>query len=195
MCAGTDSGGIAVLYILGMDLIFYRALWKVSVLTDLFIQAGRSAAQILFLIACASLFSWVLHQARLTETLGTLLLSMTQNRILLLLLVNGFLLLAGCFIDAISIMYIFVPIFLPVMRQVGVDPIHFGLILTVNLAIGQVTPPVGVNLFVASTFSGLDMGELSRAVIPFVCAELFALALVTFIPPISLAIPNLYGGI
>jgi C4-dicarboxylate transporter, DctM subunit len=187
----TESAGAAILYIFLVDLIFYRSLLRKGVLSNALVQAGRSAAQILFIIANASLFSWVLHQTELTEHFGALLLSLTQSKIALLLVINLFLLTVGCFIDAISITYIFVPIFLPVLVQIGVDPIHFGIILAVNLAIGQITPPVGVNLFVASTFSQIDVAQLSRAVLPFLIAEIIALLFIIFVPQLSTYIPSL----
>ncbi len=187
----TESAAAAVLYILVVDLIFYRTLFTRHALDDVWIKAGRSAAQILFIIACASLFAWVLHQAELTETLGQAILIISDNWVVLLLLINAFLLLVGCFVDAVSIIIVFVPIFAPVLHSVGVDPIHFGILLTLNLAIGQITPPVGVNLFVASTFSKLDIGSLSRAILPFCLAEAIALLLVTFVPSLSLWLPQL----
>jgi C4-dicarboxylate transporter DctM subunit len=186
----TESAGAAVLYILTIDAIFYRSLFQKGVLAQALIKSARSAAQILFIIANASLFAFVLHQTQLTEILGQALLTITTHKILLLLLVNVFILGAGCFIDAISIMYIFVPIFLPVLIQVGVDPVHFGILLTINLAIGQITPPVGVNLFVASSFSGIEISRLSRAVIPFIVAELIALGLILFFPWLTLFLPD-----
>ncbi len=186
----TESAGAAVLYIFLADSIFYRSLWKWETVSKVLVQAGRNAAQILFIIAGASLFSWVLHQTHLTEALSQAILSLSNSRIVLLLLVNAFLLIAGCFIDAVSIIYIFVPIFLPVMERMGVDPIHFGIILTVNLAIGQITPPVGVNLYVASTFSNVGVFRLSRAVLPFLVAEIAVLLIVTFWPSLSLYLPG-----
>jgi C4-dicarboxylate transporter DctM subunit len=98
------------------------------------------------------------------------------------------LIVAGLFLDAISIFYIFIPIFMPVVRELGVDPVHFGIIVTINLAIGQITPPVGVNLFVASRIGGVGLGELSRAVLPLILAEVVALLLVTFVPALSLCL-------
>ncbi|MGI6455792.1 MAG: TRAP transporter large permease [bacterium] len=190
----TESAAAAVLYILLVDLLFYRSLFTRSAVENVLVLSGRSSAQILFIIAGASLFSWVLHQTRLTEFMGSLILNISDNWIILLLLINAFLLLAGCFIDAVSIIIVFVPIFLPVIREIGVDPIHFGIILTMNLAIGQITPPVGVNLYVASTFSSLDVGRLSRAVIPFCLAEIMALVIVTFVPSFSLWLPDILYG-
>jgi C4-dicarboxylate transporter DctM subunit len=105
-------------------------------------------------------------------------------------MVNAVVLIAGFFLDAISIFYIFVPILFPMAKSAGVDPVHFGTILTVNLAIGQVTPPVGVNLLVASGITGESLKGVARAAIPFVAAEGVALLIVTFCPPISLWLPS-----
>jgi len=186
----TESAGAAVLYIFLVDWIFYRSLFQEGKLLNVLIRTGRGSAQIFFIIAGGSLFAWVLHQTHLTEDLSGAVLQISQNRIVLLLLINAFLLIAGCFIDAISIIYIFVPVFQPALQQVGVDPVHFGIILTVNMAIGQITPPVGVNLFMASTTTGLNVSQLSRAVIPFLIAEFTALMVITFLPPLSLALPG-----
>ncbi|MBN2327311.1 MAG: TRAP transporter large permease [Candidatus Omnitrophica bacterium] len=186
----TESAGAAVLYILTVDLIFYRSLFRKGVFSRVLTRSGRSSAQILMIIAGGSLFSWVLQRTDLTTELSRLILTVSQNRIILILLLNGFLLIMGCFIDAVSIIYIFVPIFMPVLNNVGIDPIHFGVILTVNMAIGQITPPVGVNLFVSSTISGIDVGRLSRAVFPFLLAELAALVIVSLVPSLSLFLPG-----
>lgn len=187
----TESAGAAVLYILAADLLFYRSLLKRGVLLQVLARAGRSAAQIMMIVAGGSLFSFVLQETHLTDELSRMILAVNENRIVLLLSINAFLLAMGCFIDAISIIYIFVPIFMPVVHQVGIDPVHFGIVLTVNMAIGQITPPVGVNLFVASTITGIDLGKLSRAVIPFLLAEIIALLIITLWPSLSLFLPGL----
>lgn len=186
----TESAAAAVLYIFLADLLFYRTLFTRKAFENVLVYAGRSSAQILMIIAGASLFSYVLHLSQLTESLGHAILGITNNPILLLLLINALVLALGCFIDAVSIIIVFVPIFLAPLKQVGIDPIHFGILLTVNLAIGQITPPVGVNLFVASTISKLNVAQISRAVLPFILAELVALLLLTFIPGLSLWLPG-----
>ena len=186
----TESAGAAVIYILAVDLIFYRSLFRKGVFLQLLARAGRSSAQIMMIIAGGSLFSYVMQQTHLTDELSRLILTVTENRLILLLLINGFLLVMGCFIDAVSIIYIFAPIFMPVIHQVGIDPVHFGVIMTINMAIGQITPPVGVNLFVASSVSDVELGRLSKAVLPFLAAEAAALLVVTFVPPISLFLPG-----
>lgn len=186
----TESAGAAVIYILVVDAIFYRSLFHRETIVNALARAGRSAAQILMIIACGSLFAWLLERTQLTTELSRLILTISHNRIALLLLINAFLLVMGCFIDAISIIYIFVPIFLPVVRQVGIDPVHFGIVMTVNLAIGQITPPVGVNLYVASSISGIQLGPISRAVVPFLMAEIAALLIITLLPALSLFLPG-----
>ncbi|NCQ29240.1 MAG: TRAP transporter large permease subunit, partial [Armatimonadetes bacterium] len=137
-----------------------------------------------------SVFAWVLSHEGLAAAAGDAIASFTQNRVLVLLLVNAVILVAGMFMDAISIFYIFVPLFLPVLTKLGVDPVHFGALMTVNLAIGQITPPVGVNLFVACGISGVEPRQVSRAVLPLIGAEVLALLLVTFVPQLSLWLPT-----
>ena len=107
-----------------------------------------------------------------------------------LLLVNGILLVAGCLMDAISIYYVLLPILLPVVRALGIDLVHFGVIMTVNMAIGQITPPVGVNLFVACGIAKISMREISRAVVPMVAAQSVALLVITYWPDLSLWLPR-----
>ena len=139
------------------------------------------------------LFRSVLTTSHFATDLSEKLLSVTSNKTILLLLINGILLIAGCFIDAASAYYIFLPIMLPVIRQLGVDPIVFGVFMTMNLAIGMTTPPVGLDIFMASNISGVPLKEVSVKVVPFIVASLVALALVTFIPTLSLWLPNLMG--
>jgi C4-dicarboxylate transporter DctM subunit len=103
------------------------------------------------------------------------------------------LIIAGCFIDAVSALYIFIPIMLPVALELGYDPIALGVLMTMNLAIGQVTPPVGVNLYVACGISNISLKEISRAVLPFVLASILALFAITYFPQITLLLPNIMG--
>lgn len=108
-------------------------------------------------------------------------------------MMNLIILIAGCFIDAASAFYIFVPIMLPIIHELGVDPIVFGVFMTVNLAIGMATPPIGLDIFMASNVSGVPLKEISVKVLPFVAVSVLALMLITLIPEISLWLPNLIG--
>jgi C4-dicarboxylate transporter DctM subunit len=188
----TEAAGIAVVYGLFVGVFIYREihgkdLWR------LLVDASVGSAVVMFIIAFASVFAWVLTTSHFATDLSEKLLSITSNKTILLLLINGILLVAGCFIDAASAYYIFLPIMLPVIRQLGVDPIVFGVFMTMNLAIGMTTPPVGLDIFMASTISGVPLKEVSVKVVPFILASLVALVLVTFIPTLSLWLPNLMG--
>ena len=117
----------------------------------------------------------------------------SSQRWVILLIINIIVLIAGCFLDAISIFYILLPIFLPIIKMINVDPIWFGVILTVNVAIGQITPPVGVNLYVACNIAELSLTDISKAVLPFLLASIVALILITYIPALSLWLPSVLG--
>ena len=148
----------------------------------------------MFIVASASLLAWVLNYFEIAQETSRLLLSVTQEKWLLLLLINAIVLIAGCLLDAISIMYLILPIVLPVAVQLGIDPNHFGIIVVVNLAIGQVTPPVGVNLFVACGISKVSLGDISKSAWPLVVAEIVALLLITYCPGISMLLPGWIGN-
>lgn len=188
----TEAAGIAVVYGLFVGFFVYREI-RLSDLGKLLVDASVGSAVVMFIIAFASVFAWVLTTSHFAKDISESLLSITKNKVLLLLLINGILLVAGCFIDAASAFYIFLPIMLPVIRQIGVDPIVFGVFMTMNLAIGMTTPPVGLDIFMASNISGVPLKEVSVKVMPFMAASLLAVALVTYIPALSLWLPNVMG--
>ncbi len=138
------------------------------------------------LMAMATLFGNVMTLEQVPERIAGAILSFTENRIAILLLINLLLLWVGTFMEALAAIVILTPILLPLVLKVGVDPIHFGVIMVVNLAIGFVTPPVGVNLFVASGITNVKIEQVSRAALPFLAAMLTVLAFVTFVPQLSL---------
>ena len=187
----TESAAVAVMYAVVVDLLVYRELsfkdvWRIAS------EGGIVSAKVLIVVACASLFAIVLQWGHVPSDAAEWLASLELNRWVMLLLVNALLLVVGCFLDAISIIYIFVPILLEPLIKMGVNPIHFGIVLTVNLAIGQVTPPVGVNLFVAAGISKAPLNEISRAALKLVLVGLIALALITYVPAISLWLPETF---
>ena len=153
----------------------------------------------MLIVACASLFSFVCTQFGISQAASDLLAGIAKNQFTFLMITNIIFLIAGCFIDANSAMYIFIPIMLPVCKALGYDPIAFGVMATVNLAIGQVTPPVGVNLFVAISIKikkglSVTLQQISRAVVPMIAACLAVLLLITYLPGISTFLPNMLGG-
>jgi len=174
----------------GVDMLVYRAM-TLSGLVRAAAEAGVTSAVIMSIVASASLFAWILNTRDIATVAASAILGFTASPWALLILMNALLLLAGLFLDAISIFYIFMPVFLPIIRHAGIDPVHFGIIATVNLAIGQVTPPVGVNLVAASGVSGETVGRIARAAVPLIAAELIALVLITVFPVISLFLPDL----
>lgn len=181
----TEAAAIAVVYSVAVDTLIYRAM-GVNDLLRAAGEAGITSAVIMSIVLTASLFAWILNTQGLATGVASFLLNVSGNKIVLLILINVVLLVAGLFLDAISIFYIFVPIFLPLVRQIGLDPIHFGIIATVNMAMGQVTPPVGVNLVSASGISGESVGRIAREAIPFIIGECIVLIILIMFPDISL---------
>ena len=186
----TKVAAVAVAYALVVDLVFYRDI-RLRDIPGIFQQGAVVSSQVLIVVASASLFAWVLNDQGITAATVAWLRDAPLAGWALLLAVNAVLLLAGCFIDAISIFYIFVPILKPVLPTLGVSPVHFGIIMTVNLAIWQATPPVGVNLFVASGISEVSLERISRAVVPFIAAEVAALLAISYVAPLSEWLPGL----
>jgi C4-dicarboxylate transporter DctM subunit len=186
----TEAAAVAVLYSIAVDMFIYRSM-KFGDIVRVAGEAGVTSSVIMSIVAAASLFAWILNTQGIAQKGAVFLVSLTSNRFILLLLVNVILIAAGLILDAISIFYIFLPIVLPVIRSIGVDPVHFGIIMTVNLAIGQVTPPVGVNLVAASGVSDTGIKRIAQAALPFIAGECAALGLITFFPALSLFLTKL----
>jgi C4-dicarboxylate transporter DctM subunit len=188
----TEAAAVAAFYGILVGFFVYREMTLES-LKGLLVSSSMTTAVVLIIVGGATIFSWVVTAEGVAQEISTAMLSLTQNPIALLALINVLFLVAGCFLDGISITYIFVPLFLPVLDKLGIDLIHFGIILTVNVAIGQITPPVGVNLFVACPIAGLSLKEISRSVGPFLLASIVALLIITYIPETSLWLPRILG--
>lgn len=185
----TESAAVAVVYALFVSAVIYRDL-DLRTLVHCLVDAARITAGVMILVACAALFARILTLEGVAVGVGTWLAGTLKSRWLLLLGVNLLVLSAGCFLDAISIFYILVPILLPALTRAGFDPIHLGIIFSVNLAIGQVTPPVGVNLFVSCGLSKAGIGETVRESWPLLGAAVITLVLVNLVPQITLWLPN-----
>lgn len=189
----TEAAVVAVFYGLFVGVFLYRELsWGniVKVLIDSSIQT----AVIMLIVSSASVFAYIISTEQIASSFSQFLLSVSDNKIVILLFVNILLLIAGMFIDAISAYYLFIPILLPVMLHLGVDPTVFGVFMTVNLAIGLFTPPVGVNLYVACGISNISLKEISSGVIPYVVASLIVLILITYFPIFSTGLPDLLNA-
>lgn len=156
-------------------------------------NAGKSTAMVMVIVAAASSFGWILTSARIPDAIASFLISLSDSKYVILILINIFLLIVGCLMDVTASIIILTPIFMPIVNQFGIDPVHFGIIMTVNLAIGMSTPPLGVNLFVSCGIAKISIEENAKAMIKFLIANLIALILIIFIEPISLTIPKLMG--
>lgn len=187
----TEAAAVAVIYSIAVDVFIYRSM-KPGDILRIAGEAGVTSSVIMSIVLTAGLFAWILNTQGLAAKGSSFIMSLTSNRWILLLLINFILICAGLFLDAISIFYIFLPILLPVIHSMGIDPVHFGIIMTVNLAIGQVTPPVGINLVAASGVSGVSVRRISLSALPFIAGECVALLLVTYIPALSLFFPNMF---
>ena len=187
----TEAAAVSAVYGLIVGLFVYRTL-KLKDLKKILIDSASTTAVVMLITAAASLFAYVLTRARIDVAISSALENFASgNTVVFLIIVNICLLIAGCFLDSTSALYIFTPLFLPVAQALGMNLVHFGTIMIVNLAIGLVTPPVGVNLYVACGIAEVDLKAISKAVIPLIIAALIVLLFVTYVPAISLA---LLGG-
>ncbi|MCC5829642.1 MAG: TRAP transporter large permease [Phycisphaeraceae bacterium] len=192
--SATEASAIAVLYAFLLGVVFYREI-PLRRLPDILLRAGRTTAMVMLLIAASSAMSWFLAYERIPQAVSGALLALSENPIMILLLINLLLLLVGTFMDMTPAVLIFTPIFLPVALAMGIDPVHFGIIMIVNLCIGLCTPPVGTCLFVGCAIGRAGIVPVARAMLPFFLAMVLALLLITFLPALSLWLPRLMGQI
>ncbi|WP_209125647.1 TRAP transporter large permease [Alkalihalobacillus sp. BA299] len=190
----TESGVIAVVYALLIGLFVYKEL-KLSELVSIFLSSAKTTAVIVFLIGNAALFTWFLSFHRIPDQLASMLGPFAEHKILLLLFINIILLIAGTFIDTISALTIFTPLFLPLVIAADIDLIHFGVILALNLTIGMVTPPLGVCLFVTSAIAKIRVPDMFKFLVPQILILLAVLVIVTYIPQITLFLPELLSNL
>ena len=180
----TEAAIVATVYAMFVGFVIYRTLTP-RVLFGALVEASGSSAVVMLVVAFASLFGWVVTVDDLVGQYSTALLGMSRNEWVLLLVIAAILLVAGMFMDAITIMFITLPIFLPVVREMGWDPVWFGVILMVNLSIGLFTPPVGINLFVAANITRLSLERIAMGAIPFLVTSIIGLVLLSAFPGIS----------
>ena len=191
--SATEASAVAVVYSIVLS-IFYKTLtvhnFK-NILEDTVLLSGV----VLFLIACSSLMSWGLAYSGLPEMISNSILSLSDNKIIILLLINLLLLVVGMFMDMTPAILIFTPILLPIARKLGIHDVHFGMIMIYNLSIGICTPPVGTALFVGCSISNTTIEQVSRILIPFFLMMFLFLMFITYIPELSLFLPRLVGFI
>ena len=188
----TEAAGVAVVYGLFVGLFVYREI-RLRQLWRIFVEASVSSAVIMFIMGCAGAFTWILTTSGVAGQMTGALLSVTRDRTAMLLLITLIFLIAGCFVDSASGFYLLMPILLPIVREMNYSLIAFGVIATSNFAIGQVTPPVGSNLFVACNIAKISMRALVAKVWPFLVAGVLCLLLITFLPWLITFLPAAMG--
>lgn len=188
----TEAAAVSIFYGLFVGIFIYKTL-NVKIFYDTLSFSARTSAVVMILMGMGGLYAWSAQTVGLIDKAAHLLLSLSSNPSVVLLVINVLLLIAGMLIGGNSIFYIFVPLFIPVIKYFNWDPVWFGIMCTVNIAIGQVTPPVASNLFVGSSISGLSIEQLSPRVLPLVVAAMIALALIAAFPELSLFLPRFWG--
>ena len=188
----TEAAAIAVAYAFLLCVVVYREIpWKD--LPGICLQTGITTAVVMLLIGASSAMSWIMTVANIPQTVSAALMGLSQNPVVILLTVNALLLVVGMFMDMTPAILIFTPILLPVVRQLGLSDIHFGIILIANLCIGLCTPPVGTCLFIGCGVGKTTIAKVTVKALPFFLAMLVALMLITFVPWFSLAVPKACG--
>ncbi len=187
----TEASAIAVVYTLGLGFV-YREL-KVKELPKIFLDSVSTTSIVMLLIATSIAMSWVMSFEEIPQNVTEALLSVSDNPIIILLMINFILLFVGTFMDMTPAVLIFTPIFLPIVMEMGIDPIHFGIIMILNLCIGLCTPPVGSLLFIGVGVAGTSITKVVKPLLPLFIAMIVALMLITFFPQISLWLPSVFG--
>lgn len=190
----TEAAVVACLYSVVVALFLYRGI-KIRDLPRIFTSSAKTSAVGLAVITGAAMFSWVLTTEHIPEFLAETMLSWTNNSILIMLLINVVLLIAGCFITPTSAIVILTPIFLPIITALDINPIAFGIIMIVNLAIGSITPPVGGNLFIAQSISGVSIESIVHRVLPYLLVLVLDLVIMSLYPNMLMIIPEALGAI
>ena len=191
MFTATEAGVVMCLYC-GILAVLYREL-DMKTLYNMLADTMKSSATILFLIAASSIMAYVMARTGIPRAISDGLMSISDNRYVILLVMNVFLLIMGMFLDLTPAVLIFTPIFLPIIKQIGMSPVHFGLMFIMNLGIGSVTPPVGSCLFVGCGVANVKIEGVTKYIIPIFGAMVVALFLVTYIPQIALSVPYWTG--
>lgn len=187
-----EASAVAVIYTAFLTLILYRTI-KIKQIPDILIQTFVMTGVIMFLLATSSAMSFSMSITGIPAALSALILGISDNPMVIMLVITVFLLIVGAFMDIGPAILIFTPILLPIMKQVGVDPVHFGILMVFNLAIGTITPPVGSGLYVGASVGKVKVEDVIKPLIPFYVAIIAVLLLITYIPNLTLFLPKMLG--
>lgn len=187
----TESAAVAVVYAFVISKWIYKELdWHRVYLASVY--AAKTSAIILMIISIATVFSWYLSINNIQELLGDAFMMISHNKYILLICINLFLLIMGTFVETTAALILFVPVMTPLLGSLGVDPLSYGVMIVTNLAIGMLTPPLGICLIVSGSISGSKILEISRAIVPFLLVMVFDLLLITFVPFLTLYLPSVF---
>ena len=189
----TEAAAVAIFYGLFVGVFIYRTINSFEIIIEILTETAKGTAIVMIVVTCAGLYSWVGSAVGLVEKCSGVLLGVSNTPWVVLLMINIILLFAGMLLDAISIYYVFLPFMLPIVSHFQWDPVWFGIMMTINLAVGQVTPPVAVNLYVGAKISGLTMEQISKEALPLIGAALLALAVITAFPSLTTFVPKFLG--
>jgi tripartite ATP-independent transporter DctM subunit len=188
----TEAAVAAVIWSLFLGLVRYRSM-TFRTLTKATFDTIETTASVLFIVTAASIFAWLLTVSQAAQILSDAILGLTQNKWVFLILANLLMLFVGCFLDTIAAITILTPILLPIVLKLGIDPVHFGLIMTLNLMIGLLHPPLGMVLFVLARVAKLSVERTTVAILPWLVPLFVALFAITFIPELTLWLPRVMG--
>ena len=188
----TEAACVSVVYALLIGVLAYRAI-NLKNLIQCLVDTARTATPVMLILSICIVFGRVLTILNIPQNLASFVVSHVSSKIVVLLTLNAFLLFAGMIMDTVPCILILAPIMLPIVQQYGVDTVHFGVMMTVNLAIGFVTPPIGTNLFVANSLTKIPITRIAKNALPFIAMFIFALLLITYVPAFSLFLPNMMG--
>lgn len=186
----TEAAVVSVVYSLVLGSIVYKEL-KFKDLPEIFIKAALTSTMVMFVIACAQSFSWVMSNEEIPARIANYVISISNNKYILFLLINILLLISGCFIELHASIVILAPILMPIMLKLGVHPIHFGAVMVSNLCLGLTTPPLGVNLYVACGVANLKVEEVTKYLLPLLGISILVILLIAYIPELTLFLPRL----
>lgn len=189
----TEAAVVAVVYTLIVALLIYKEITLADI-PKIFIDSAMASGGIMLLVCTASFFGWMITMNRLPQKIAEAMLTLSDNWVVILFLINILLLIVGCFLESIAAQVILTPILFPLIVKLGVDPLHFGIIVCINICIGTLTPPFGVCLFVASGLTGIPLEKIARRTLPFLAVLLTLLFVLTYLPQVTLFLPNLISG-
>lgn len=177
----SEAAGVAVVYSMFASMFIYRDM-TLAEMGKIMLQSGKTSAMIMIIIACSGIFGWALANWKIPETIAAAVLSVSSNKYIILFIISILIIIAGVFMETASAIILLTPVFLPLIQMMGVDLVHFGLIFTVGIAIGMITPPVAIDLFVASSITDLPIERIAKAVVPYLIGLIIALLIYIYLP-------------